>query len=166
MNSYRCYQMLGLHEGATMQEIKEAYRKLALRYHPDKNVSKQDDEKFKIITEAYQMLRTNHDKKSIYSSHGESSSSSKISHWHEIVVNDKVLIGWFQYAKYTGRAYGEICKCEKMLLKYCGKINLSNSNLLSFISVPCDRDDLFLILNACKQFLKKRSKNFKSIFSF
>ncbi|HKU33117.1 MAG TPA: J domain-containing protein [Candidatus Nitrosotalea sp.] len=161
--------MLGLHEGATMQEIKEAYRKLALRYHPDKNVSKQDGEKFKIITEAYQMLRTNYDdglKKSVYSSYGTSRPNSKISHWRKIVVDDKVLIEWFQYAKYADRAYKEICKCEQMFLKYCEKItNPSNSNLLSSFSTPCNRDNLFLTLNTCKQFLKKRSKNFKSTFN-
>lgn len=161
--------MLGLREGATMKEIKEAYRKLALRYHPDKNVSKQDGEKFKIITEAYQMLRTDYDnglKKSAYSSHGPSRPNSKISHWHKIVVNDKVLVEWSQYEKYAGRAYGEICKCEQMFLKYCEKIaNHSNTNLLSSFSMPYNRDDLFLTLNTYKQFLKKRSKNFKSTFS-
>lgn len=57
MNSQDCYSILDLQEGASIQEIKIAYRRLALRYHPDKNTSTLDGEKFKAITEAYQMLK-------------------------------------------------------------------------------------------------------------
>src|ERR1700756_4221685 len=42
-----------------MNEVRSAYRRLALEYHPDKNISSKDDMKFKLITEAYQTLRIN-----------------------------------------------------------------------------------------------------------
>ena len=58
MDSHTSYRILGLSEGATIAEVKAAYRKLALRYHPDKGVSKQDGEKFMAITEAYGILRS------------------------------------------------------------------------------------------------------------
>src|SRR5437763_1014114 len=51
------YEVLGLSRGATEAEIKSAYRKLAVRYHPDKNPGDQEaEEKFKEAAEAYSVL--------------------------------------------------------------------------------------------------------------
>lgn len=50
------YQILGVSKTATSDEIKKAYRKLALQYHPDKNKSKEAGEKFKEVTKAYEIL--------------------------------------------------------------------------------------------------------------
>lgn len=60
------YEVLGLQKKATEQEIKQAYRTLALKWHPDVNKSDQANEKFKEINEAYETLsdtkkRTNYD---------------------------------------------------------------------------------------------------------
>lgn len=57
MNSSDCYEILGIQRGASQKEIKSAYRKLSLKYHPDRNKNEKDGEKFKLIIEAYQFLR-------------------------------------------------------------------------------------------------------------
>lgn len=51
------YQLLGVDRNATDAEIKRAYRKLAMEYHPDRNRSPDAEAKFKEIAEAYEVLR-------------------------------------------------------------------------------------------------------------
>jgi len=50
------YSVLGVSKSADAQEIKKAYRKLALEFHPDRNKTKEADAKFKEVTKAYEVL--------------------------------------------------------------------------------------------------------------
>ena len=51
-----CYDVLGVPETATLQEVKAAYRRMALRYHPDVNRSRDAEARMKEINEAYERL--------------------------------------------------------------------------------------------------------------
>ncbi|MBT0158576.1 molecular chaperone DnaJ [Candidatus Bathyarchaeota archaeon A05DMB-2] len=50
------YEILGVSKNASKEEIKDAYRKLAMQYHPDRNKAPDAEEKFKEISEAYAVL--------------------------------------------------------------------------------------------------------------
>ena len=64
------YDVLGVSKSASASEIKKAYRKLAIKYHPDKNPGdKQAEEKFKEAAEAYEVL-SNAEKKQRYDQFG------------------------------------------------------------------------------------------------
>ncbi|MEC9476430.1 MAG: molecular chaperone DnaJ [Planctomycetota bacterium] len=70
MASRDYYDVLGVSRDAGDDEIKKAYKKLALKYHPDKNPGNQDAEQsFKEAAEAYDVLR-DADKRRIYDAHG------------------------------------------------------------------------------------------------
>lgn len=64
------YKILGISRNAKDDEIKKAYRRLALRYHPDKNKSPQAEDRFKEVAEAYEVL-SDKKKRDIYDSYGE-----------------------------------------------------------------------------------------------
>ncbi|HUP52697.1 MAG TPA: molecular chaperone DnaJ [Longimicrobiales bacterium] len=65
------YQLLGVSRTADTEEIKKAYRKLALQYHPDRNQgSKEAEERFKEVTQAYEVLRDS-EKRAVYDRYGD-----------------------------------------------------------------------------------------------
>ena len=72
------YKILGVDRTAKEEDIKRAYRKLALQYHPDHNPNnQQSEEKFKEINEAYQVLGDSQ-KRARYDQLGES-----YNHWQQ-----------------------------------------------------------------------------------
>jgi len=69
------YSILGLPRGATDEQVKKAFRKMAMDYHPDRNQSPEATEKFKEINEAYEVL-SDPQKRAYYDRYGRSPSSN------------------------------------------------------------------------------------------
>ena len=63
------YEVLGLSKGASEDEIKKAYRKLSKKYHPDINKEPDAEEKFKEVSEAYEIL-SDPQKRAAYDQYG------------------------------------------------------------------------------------------------
>ncbi|XP_028661580.1 dnaJ homolog subfamily B member 5 isoform X1 [Erpetoichthys calabaricus] len=64
------YRVLGIQSGSNEEEIKKAYKKMALKFHPDKNKDPSAEDKFKEIAEAYDVL-SDPKKRTIYDQYGE-----------------------------------------------------------------------------------------------
>ncbi|KJV69377.1 molecular chaperone DnaJ [Candidatus Neoehrlichia procyonis] len=75
MSNNDYYELLGVNRNSTSEEIKKAYRKMALKYHPDKNPgNKEAEEKFKKLSEAYDVL-SDDKKRAAYDRYGHSAFS-------------------------------------------------------------------------------------------
>ena len=94
------YEILEVTKTATVEEIKKAYRKKAIQYHPDKNPGdKEAEEKFKEAAEAYDVL-SNPEKRSRYDQFGHAGVSGAAqcrSHRLYLLSEDTAFSGtWFQ----------------------------------------------------------------------
>lgn len=106
-----------------MSEIRGAYRRLALEYHPDKNFSSKDGVKFKLITEAYQTLRIHNKSLGLkYNSvHANKTSvsniSKKIRTWHDLYILDDV-VDYAKKIRYTKTIRNYLLEYKPILIKY------------------------------------------------
>ena len=71
------YKLLGVQKNASEQDINKAYKKLAVKYHPDKNPDQKElaEENFKKVSEAYEVL-SNKEKRATYDQFGREGLSS------------------------------------------------------------------------------------------
>ena len=78
------YEVLGIDDESTERQIKKAFRKLSVKYHPDKNKGNEEaKEKFQEISKAYEIL-SDGDKRALFDAGGMElveEGSSKFSHW-------------------------------------------------------------------------------------
>lgn len=123
------YEILGIKKGASEEEIKKAYRKQALRYHPDKNKSPGAEDKFKEIAEAYDVL-SDAKKKDIFDRFGEEGKIIKL--LQETHINrNRQMSGWrwvgliinklyIQLSKRINRNHGR--KSNQPLVVFCGML--------------------------------------------
>src|SRR5438270_2811928 len=86
------YDTLGVARSASDDEIKKAYRKLAMQFHPDRNNgSSEAEEKFKSITEAYDVLR-DPEKRALYDRYGEAGLRGGAGGFHHVDLSEALNI--------------------------------------------------------------------------
>lgn len=108
-----------------MHEIRNAYRRLALEYHPDKNISSKDGMKFKLITEAYQTLRIKNmsaGRNSVYRHEASVDHiHQKIKSWYYLDIFDDV-VDYAKKIRYVKIVYSYLLKYKPILMTCCGSI--------------------------------------------
>ncbi|MHB8602515.1 MAG: DnaJ domain-containing protein [Nitrosotalea sp.] len=127
MNSDQCYHLLGIRKGAPIPEIRDAYRKLALEYHPDKNTSAKDGMKFKLITEAYQTLRVGNpstSKKSdtVYPNQTSANIYQKVQSWNFYLHALHGIINYARKVRHAKTIYKYLSKSEPVFIACCGLV--------------------------------------------
>jgi curved DNA-binding protein CbpA len=124
LNRSQCYKLLGLNEGASINQIKYAYRKLALEYHPDKNISAKDGEKFKMISEAYHTLREKNnshiriDHRTEYHTKKQQYMKKGFPVWLNLFYTEMN----YTCTRYAKNVYSNYLKYEPIFLRYHHKI--------------------------------------------
>ena len=96
------YTTLGVDRTAADDDIKKAYRKLAMAYHPDRNGgSKEAEEKFKAITEAYDVLR-DPQKRATYDRYGEAGLRGGGGGFHHVDLSEALGIFMRDFGGFGG----------------------------------------------------------------
>lgn len=96
------YNTLGVPKGASDDDIKKAYRKLAMQYHPDRNNGAKDaEEKFKEITEAYDVLR-DPQKRAAYDRYGEAGLRGGGGGFHHVDLSEALGIFMRDFGAFAG----------------------------------------------------------------
>jgi molecular chaperone DnaJ len=96
------YAVLGVTRTASDDEIKKAYRKLAMTYHPDRNGgSKEAEERFKEITEAYDVLR-DPQKRAMYDRYGEAALRGGAGGFHHVDLSEALSIFMRDFGAFAG----------------------------------------------------------------
>ncbi len=94
-----------------MKEIKAAYRKLALKYHPDKHLENNDGNKFKMIAEAYHTLKSNNKRsQTTFNTHSDSRNFNKHNQWGARNSDHTPQEDWRKYTRYYEDAYQDFWK--------------------------------------------------------
>lgn len=129
------YKELGISYNATEKEIKSAYRKLAIKHHPDKGG---DPEKFKQVAAAYETL-TNKDKKNIYDQFGSVNSNidpmdifRQFSQMNKSFFIDPYNITSHQFSGFDNHMFDNLCTSMSNMgnINNCGSSSFSQTTTI------------------------------------
>ena len=119
------YEVLGVSKTSSTDEIKKQYRKLALKFHPDRNNSSDAPEHFKEISEAYAVL-SNTEKRQLYDQHGHAGVDGRYS-------SDDIFQGARgDFSDIFGRSGGGFDSIFESIFGRSGGLVLTNNVVLIF----------------------------------
>lgn len=101
----QCYEILELQRDASHKEIKQAYRKLSLQYHPDRNKDHDAERKFKEITHAYQILKLEQKKNNSRHKNVETA-QAEFWKYYDKKTSEQVHFGYEAYREGLRRNFG------------------------------------------------------------
>lgn len=150
------YQRLGLSKSATKEDIKKAFRLLALQYHPDRNKSPDAAQRFIEVNEAYLILydneaRQKYDKEYDYHFREEFVPHEEVSYQYDYnqnnssVFNDPDLNNWSKNAREQGNEYAKMAfeEFSKMVIGFVKETGFHLGNtLLVYVGI-------FLTMGGC-----------------
>ncbi|MCD8410488.1 J domain-containing protein [Tenacibaculum finnmarkense] len=131
------YKILGVEKSASLEEIKKAYRKLSLKFHPDKNNGDVFFENmFKQIQEAYEILsdsqkRSDYDRKSNYQSFNQKSSNSNLEPVIDYFENDKILFYSGDEIRFEWKTYN----ADLIEIKPFGIVSAKGNKIFKFNNI-------------------------------
>src|SRR5256885_4831222 len=143
------YQTLGVHRGAGEEEIKKAYRKLAMECHPDRNNgSKESEEKFKEITEAYDVLR-DPQKRAAYDRYGEAGLRGGAGGFHHVDLSEALGIFMRDFGGFSG--FGDLFGAAQggSSPRTGADVQVSLSLTLAEVATGVEKELKLRVLDAC-----------------
>ncbi|NUN11806.1 DnaJ domain-containing protein [Candidatus Micrarchaeota archaeon] len=117
------YEVLGVSKTASTDEIKKAYRKLAMEHHPDRNKTSGSEEKFKEISEAYAVL-SNEEKRKQYDERGHSAFNNEDA-FRQADFSD--FADLFKNMGFGFRGFNDFYEEENLNLQYETRISLKEA---------------------------------------
>lgn len=151
---FEYYEILEINKSADSETVKKAYRKLALKYHPDRNQgNKEAEERFKQINEAYQVL-SDANKREIYDKYGKAGLDRQgFSHFSEQNYEDIMgdLGSIFESVFGRGFGFGNSSQSKKRGEKY--PLDIETDTLLNFNEAifGCKKEMSFTYKSPCKE---------------
>lgn len=129
------YDLLDVGKNASKEEVKKAYRRLAIKYHPDKNKSSNAEQIFRTLNKAYEVL-IDDDQRQIYNEEEtfiESGEESKLKGKNTSVIYEEVSIDvCLEECEY----YSYACRCSGLFI--LDKSNLAERTDINVFIVDCD----------------------------